>query len=171
MSRKRPDNVKPHFSPTRSVRTPVMKSGIAIPLIHRYIYWRNPYLALLVLCVIAEALAFIAPMVSFHQAMRLSKHERLLEADALSQEVDELEAGLVSAHTDQERASIKEDLGPKVDRYQAIETMPTWPVDRRTRRRFTFNNALLVTPLVMKGLSVSGHWNDIVDQLQRVVAG
>lgn len=75
---------------------------IAIPLIHRYMYWRNPYLALLVLCVIAETLAFIAPMVSFHQAMRLSKHERLLEADTLSQEVDELQARLVLAHTDQE---------------------------------------------------------------------
>jgi hypothetical protein len=143
---------------------------IAIPLIHRYSYWRNPYLALLVLCVIAEALAFIAPMVSFHQAMRLSKRERLLEADALSHEVDELQARLILAQTDQERASIKEELGPKVDRYQAVETMPTWPVDRRTRRRFTLNNALLITPLVMKALSVSGPWNDIVDQLQRVVS-
>lgn len=143
---------------------------IAIPLLHRYSYWRNPYLVFLVLCVIAEAFAFIAPMVSFHRAMRLSKHERLLEADELSQEVDELQARLVLAETDQERASLKEELGPKVDRYQAIETMPTWPVDRRTRRRFTLNNALLITPLAMKALSVSGPWNDIVDQLQRIVS-
>lgn len=126
---------------------------LAIPILNRYQRWRGTYLVLLGVCVLVEVLAFFSPMIAFHKRMKTRKAELLLDADALSQEVAELQARLVSAHDETERTALKEELQTKIDRYHAIEGMPTWPVDARIRRRFTINNAVLIAPMVVKGIS------------------
>lgn len=141
-----------------------------IPFLGRYEYWRRPYLALLAVALTVEILAFIAPMYSFHQTMKQQKVEQLAEADELSREVSQLQSQLVKAGTDKEREALKERLSLMTERYAAIERMPSWPVDRRTRRRFTVNNLVLFLPLISKALSLTSPWKDIADELSRLVS-
>ncbi len=129
---------------------------VVIPILERYESWRGTYLVLLGVCVLIEVLAFISPMLAFHKTMRARKAELLLDADALSEEVAQLQSRLVSARDETERTALKEKLQPKIDRYHAIEGMPTWPVDAKIRRRFTINNAVLIAPMVVKAISEVG---------------
>ena len=43
-----------------------------------------------------------------------------------------------------------------VGRYREIETMSTWPIDPRIRRRLTLGNAALVLPLVTQVAALAG---------------
>jgi hypothetical protein len=54
------------------------------------------------------------------------------------------------------------------EQYLAIEALPTWPVDTRTRRRFGLNNVGLLLPLVGRIIERSSPWDAIGDVLRNL---
>ena len=88
--------------------------------------------------ILIEILAFVLPMLSVHGLMAAYKRKKLLpEADALSRSIP--------STTDPPAAKSPDDLS---QRFRELEDAPTWPVDRRIRRRFTLRNLALLLPLV-----------------------
>lgn len=133
----------------------------------RYGYWRDPYLGMLVGAVLVEMFAFLAPMVRFHRHMVVSKRSLLTEADRLSKEITQLEAALAGGDVKDEGA-IRSRTQQAREQYLAIEALPTWPVDTRTRRRFGLNNVGLLLPLVGRVIERSSPWDAIGDVLRNL---
>jgi hypothetical protein len=52
-------------------------------------------------------------------------------------------------------------------RYEAIEAMPTWPVNARLRRRFTLNNLALLVPVAAQALGGSDQWQELLQGAQK----
>jgi hypothetical protein len=140
-----------------------------IPVFGQYEQWREPYLGLLAVVLTIEVLAFLIPLWSFHQEMQDQKAKLLDEADKLSRAVDAVLVELAEAKTDQERTALKERLAQMTERYWAIEQMPTWPLDPRVRRRFTFNNLALFLPLISQSFHMTGAWQKVLEELQQIL--
>jgi hypothetical protein len=141
-----------------------------IPLLGRYTNWRQSYLALLTVALAGEIMAFLVPMWSFHRVMKLQKEICLREADEISREVSDLQLRLMSTEAEEEREAINHRLSLRMDRYSAIDAMPTWPLDSGTRRRFTINNLALCLPLLSRVLNLSDSWKEFVDGIQRILS-
>lgn len=130
-----------------------------IPLFgDRYLVWRTPYAGLLAVVVISEILVFILPMLSFHRVMLARKVELFREADELTGRSARAVPGEPIGDGDRQR-------------YQAIESMPVWPVDVRLRRRFGFNNALLLIPVFAQLLGASEGTQKLLENIQNFLAG
>jgi hypothetical protein len=54
------------------------------------------------------------------------------------------------------RANAQDRLDYLAARYEATETMPTWPIDRALRRRVTLGNAGLIVGLVAQVTALTG---------------
>jgi hypothetical protein len=139
---------------------------LLIPVFPRYSRWRDPYIGLLAITLIIEFLAFLLPIWSFHMEKQRQKTEKLKEADGLSRSIVDLQSRLVEAQTDQDRSELKDRLSLMIERYSAIEQMPTWPVDAKVQRKFTFSNLGLFLPLASYFLNVKttsglGIWQEI----------
>jgi hypothetical protein len=139
---------------------------LIIPVLPRYLRWRDTYIGLLAIVLIIEFLAFLLPIWYFHTEMQRQKTELLKKADGLSRSIVELQSRLVDAPTDNERSELKERLTLMVERYSAIEQLPTWPVDAKVQRKFTLSNVGLFLPLVsyflnIKTTSGQGIWQEI----------
>jgi hypothetical protein len=113
----------------------------------RYAYWRDPYLGLLVPAITLEVLAFVVPIWHFHKEMVKAKLGLLREADQLSAAILTFPEGPSSGDSE-EVPDLKYKVERATERYWAIEHMPTWPVDLKTRRRFRLNNVALFLPLL-----------------------
>jgi hypothetical protein len=130
-----------------------------IPLFgSRYLVWRDPYAVLLAVIVVSETVIFILPMLYFHRVMRARKVDLFREADELSGR----SAGTLPG---------KPVSDEEVHRYEAIESMPVWPVNTRIRRRFGLNNALLLVPVFAQLLGASESTQKLLDNLQKAVSG
>ena len=127
---------------------------LIIPLWPRYMGWREPYIGLLAIILVIEFLAFLLPIWSFHTEMQEQKSELLKDADGLSHDIVELQRKLVSTQSEQERSELKERLALMTAWYWEIEKMPTWPVDIRVQRKFTFGNLGLFLPLFSRFLNI-----------------
>jgi type VI protein secretion system component VasK len=112
----------------------------------RYAHWRAPYLWLLALALMFEVLNFLVPIWSFHRAMQAQKTELLQTADQLSRRVVEIQAALADVQDEQAWKALKDQLPYLTQQFLDIETMSTWPLDSRIRRRFTLNNVGLFIP-------------------------
>ena len=135
---------------------------VLFPLLgDRYEHWRRPYPVLLAIAIVLELLAFFVPMLFFHRRME----EKKMEADRLSGEIASLSRRVATAQGD-EAKGVKERLATLNEQYAALESMPTWPVDVRTRRRFRLNNVALFLPLVGKLVGSSPLWKDVADVLR-----
>ena len=121
---------------------------LIIPVIPRYLRWRDTYIGLLAIMLVIEFLAFLLPIWYFHVEMQRQKTELLKEADGLSRSIVELQSRLVDAQNEKEHSALKERLSLMIERYSTIEQMPTWPVDANVQRKFTFSNLGLFVPLV-----------------------
>jgi hypothetical protein len=115
----------------------------------RYPGWRETYLGLLVVAICIELVGFAAPLWRVHEVMKRQKREALVKADralgpAIAEERKRLEQDLES----DQRAAGRDRLLELTSSYEAIENMPTWPLDRAVRRRLTLGNIALVVPLV-----------------------
>lgn len=130
----------------------------------RYDAWRDVYLGLLAVVLVLEGLAFAGPMVSFHAMMRLAKAALLDDLDRRNQEAVALRATLGDPE-DPGRDAAAARLQWLQSRYEAIEGMPTWPVDVSIRRRFTVNNLLLLLPMVTQALGLKGPWTRLLEGL------
>lgn len=140
-----------------------------IPVVGRYSYWREPYLGLLAVVLIFELLAFLVPMWSFHQEMQDQKIKLLKEADELSEQVVAVQSELAKAKTDQERNVLKDQLSYMIERYWAIDQMPTWPVDSKVRRRFALNNLALFLPLISQFIQLTATGQNVIEQIQQIL--
>lgn len=58
----------------------------------------------------------------------------------------------------------------RVKRYTAIESMPTWPVDVKIRRRFGLRNALLVAPALAQFLGAAQATQNLIENLQKFLS-
>jgi hypothetical protein len=137
----------------------------------RYLVWRNSYLALLVVILACEFLAFLAPMLWFHRRMVTEKNRLLVaKADAVSREASVVEEALLVAD-DGERPALQERLALLKARYEDIETMPTWPVSLAMRRRFAVQNVVLFLPVVAQALSAPKSWQSVIDGVSKSLSG
>lgn len=140
----------------------------------RYEHWRDPYLGMLAVAIVIQLLAFIVPLWSFHRAMAAQKTILLQDADRLSVEIASLSERLAAPQRGDKGPSrehpaadeLRKRLDTITERYWAIERLPTWPVDVKTRRRFRLNNLALVLPLAGKLVGESPVWQQLADVLR-----
>ena len=130
-----------------------------------YAQWRASYLGLLALALGFEILIFVVPLWAFHVAMQARKRELLETADSLSRQIAQAEDALAASQDEHERSVLKDRLAYMTQHYWNIETMPSWPLDTTTRRRFTLNNVLLFVPLISQSLGVTGVWQQMIKQV------
>jgi hypothetical protein len=130
----------------------------------RYEPWRTAYVILMIVVIGIEAVAFAAPMIAFHGIMRTAKINLQVEADRYNEEAVTLRKCLADKVGD-EREAVSNRLAWLEQRYHAIEAMPTWPVDAGIRRRFTYNNAALLVPVVLQAVGLSEPWASVINKL------
>ena len=133
-----------------------------------YSHWRNPYLGLLIIALAFEILSFIVPMWVFHLVMRDQKIEHLVKADELSNHILLLEEKILAAKEAPLLKELQQQLDFQRGKYWEIEQMPTWPVDAKTRRRFTVNNVFLFLPFILDLLSASDALRKFLDILVKI---
>jgi hypothetical protein len=140
------------------------------PIAGRYDRWKEPYLGLLPIALGFELLAFLVPIWFFHREMQVQKTVLLREADTLGQNIVRVQNELTELRDAQQYNLLKEQLSYMTQRYWEIERMPTWPVDMKTRRRFTLNNAVLFTiPLVSSIFDEKSVWRDLLESLGEII--
>ena len=110
--------------------------------------WYEVYMALLVAVVGLEVSVFVLPMLSFHEIMKREKRKFLVEVDERSEKLQRLEDELPDITDDNLRKSVADQIARLQDRYRKVEAMPTWPIDKSIRLRFTIRNALLLLPVI-----------------------
>lgn len=147
----------------------LMAWWLIIPVLQAYEEWRSWYLGLLLVAMVLQLAAFVWPMWSFHRQMKRYRDDllRQIEADG-SQRLADLDRLLLSAHDAAERTRLTSEVNAAKERYTSVRTCPTWPVDRRVRRKFSIRNAFLLVPLTAKLVGLSGLWSDIAETLGRV---
>jgi hypothetical protein len=116
--------------------------------------------------VACEILAFFVPMLAFHRIMVNTKQRLFEDADRLS---DKIASARRSAGSTDSPASV--DVEAALARYQAIERMPTWPLDAQLRRRFGIRNLILLAPVVAQALGAGKGTQDLLERLQKVISG
>jgi len=131
----------------------------------RYGDWREPYIGLLALAILLYGLAFVLPLWSFHRAMVRQKKQLRREADLLSRRIDEIRAELAAADPAADTRTLRDCLADRLARYDAIESLPVWPVSMRTRRIFGLNNIALVVPLLAQYQDLPAYVTDLAELL------
>jgi len=133
-----------------------------------YGWFRAPYLWLVAVAILAEILAFVAPMRSIHSIVRAEKESELWrESDRLSRQIEEIRGRLKEASIS-DRADQEGQLAAMIGRFEALEATPTWPVDTAIRRRFTLRNLGLLLPFVGY---VVGNTSSFWDRLSGLFTG
>jgi hypothetical protein len=134
-----------------------------LPHLHAmYHHWQAPYAGLLPLMITFEVLAFVVPLWWFHRAMMGQKSELLREADQLSPRIAEIQRKLGEGGHPEEAGALEETLAHMTARVQAIEELPVWPVDPRTKRRFGVGNLVLLIPVVSNLTGLSTQWQEFL---------
>ena len=118
------------------------------PVVEQYKQWTGPYAGLLVLAVAIEMMAFIWPLWGVHCQMQTQKKALLKEADALSVEITVIQSNLAGDADPTIRDRLKSELSYKLERWRALEELPVWPIDQKTKRRFAVNNIILLLPAI-----------------------
>ena len=127
-----------------------------------YASWRAPYLAIVLICIALEVVALFVPLLAFHRHMVSERIRLLAEADvAVGRLSESPETGWT---TDDPMAAERERTW---SRWQAIDTMPTWPIDARIRRRFTVSNLAMLLPFALQLVNAP----QIVQQASQVLSG
>lgn len=135
---------------------------LLIPSFPRYDRWREPYVVVIIIGLTIELAVFLAPLVSFHRVMRRARDAFRLEADRVAVELSALRGKRDRSDTPAEVDGIEAAIGVLSTRWTELETMPTWPIDSRIRRRFTVGNALAFAPVVFKALASAPWWGPLV---------
>jgi hypothetical protein len=118
-----------------------------IPLWPGYARWRDLYVALLPVAIMAELLAFLLPMISIHRTMSDRKAELLARVDALTPRIRLLQDQMIEG--DQVAGpEAKQRLADLHEIYHLYTTTSTWPVSRTVRRKFRLTNLALGLPVV-----------------------
>ena len=111
--------------------------------------WRPVYLGLLALALLAQLFVFVQPMLSFHIQMKSWKDEVMRTTEQESaRRLRELYSRLAVAEGPSDREAFKGEVTSIEEAYDSARRLPTWPLDVRTRRRFTIRNLVLLIPLI-----------------------
>jgi hypothetical protein len=136
---------------------------IPLPYFHPlYHHWQRAYAGLLALTILFEMLAFLMPLRSFHREMERQKRILLREADKLAPEIAEIQRKLAEDQPADETKALKDSLADKTARYWAIEQLPAWPIDLKTKRLFRLNNVALLLPLIAEYTGLSKQWAEFL---------
>lgn len=135
-----------------------------------YTDWQQPYIGLLAIAILIQALAFLWPLWSFHMLMSEQKNRWRGEVDRMYRGHAATGKALLEPGNAADKKSLKEDLEIIEGCYRTVEGTPTWPVDVRLRRRFAVNNLLLILPLLIDGLRKGFDWPGLLDFLAKLAA-
>jgi hypothetical protein len=136
---------------------------IPLPYFHLlYYHWQRAYAGLLALAIVFEMLAFLIPLRSFHCEMERQKRILLQEADKLSPEIAEIQRKLAEGQPGDEAKVLRDSLADKTARYWAIEQLPAWPIDLRTKGLFSLNTVALLLPLISEYTGLSKQWAEFL---------
>jgi hypothetical protein len=140
----------------------------------RYAYWKTPYAVLLSINIIVEIFVFLAPLLSFHGMMIAQKQKQLEEADELSKEIELAEHQLSEEQDTDKRNLVKDRLSSMIKEYWAIESLPTWPISKKTRKLFKRNNFTLLIPLLIDiigrtSIGKTSWWQDASGIFERMI--
>jgi hypothetical protein len=102
---------------------------------------------------------------SFHGDMVRQKRELLQEADRLLLRMAEIQAQLADGAAGSENQALREALADMTAHCRAIEELPVWPVDVRTRRFFGLNNAALLVPVLAEQIGLTDTWARLAQQI------
>ncbi|WP_028045669.1 hypothetical protein [Cellulomonas sp. URHE0023] len=116
-----------------------------------YSSWAVAYAWIILIAVVCEVAAFVAPLWGFHLSMTAYRAHLLDEADALGTRIARL----------RQTPSGDDEIDRLVQRWTDIETMPTWPVPPSLRRRFTWVNGLALVPVALDALGVPDAWGSL----------
>jgi hypothetical protein len=143
--------------------------GRANPALGHYAPFLDQYLWLLAFTIAFQALVFLLPMLSMHVIMLRQKAAFHAEADRLSRDIEAARTALNSENSnDDESAPTR--ISRLVERYQALETAPTWPIDPSIRRRFTVRNVGLAIPFVGSLVGATSTWQELSTQIGRLIS-
>ncbi len=132
----------------------------------RYLDWRPWYQGLLALALALEALAFLAPLLGVHHQMQRRKTELLgNRAGELTRSIERVRRQLEGDLESAQRSNLRDQLEQLTRAYHDIEQMPTWPIDRAIRTRFTANYAIMFLPLLGQWLDGNGSWESLAERL------
>jgi hypothetical protein len=121
--------------------------GLSPDLAKHNAAWRTPYLAFFFIVILAEMLAFVLPLWSFHLELQTQRRDLLLLGDKLSQRIAALQSQLVMNPSSGKAQELKEQQVALTDYYWAIQRMPTWPISTGTWWRFLLSTLGLMAPL------------------------
>jgi hypothetical protein len=121
---------------------------LLIPVWPKYLNWHEPYLGLLSIALLIQALAFVWPLWSFHRVMVEERNRWRRETDRLYREHSAIRKALFEPGTLEAKKALKEALDIVEGHYLVVQKMSTWPVDVRLWLRFSARSALLALPLV-----------------------
>ena len=137
----------------------------------RYATWRGPYAVLLVSVVAFSFLAFLLPFRWFHRRMTEQKREFVAAADrAASAALAQRDASRATDSSESRRV-LDAEFEDMTRQFAEAQAMPTWPFDRRIRKRFTSNQVLAVLPLALKALSLDETWAAFWTRLGEALLG
>jgi hypothetical protein len=124
----------------------------------RYGQWQDPYVGLLTIAIVLEILAFVIPLWVFHQRMVAEKRALQHDADALWPKIAAIQSTLANPEPDGDVGALKETRDQLLERHQAIEDLPVWPLGKRTKRLFGINNLVLFLPMISQYAGLSEGW-------------
>ena len=109
-----------------------------------------PYFVFLLIILVIEILAFLAPAWTFHDDMRRQKLALASETDALSDRILTVQARAVETDDPEEASTLSQQMATMTSLYTARVEMSTWPFKTKVTVRFVLANLGLLLPLVVQ---------------------
>ena len=133
-----------------------------MPLWDRYDQWFLPYIGLLCLALVIQALAAFLPLARFHNEMLKQKRAWQRKLDEEFRQNAESRTTFLDGSNVAGQDDLEASLALLSKRYAQIEAMPTWPVDRRLWQKFTFRNVLLLSPVIFDTAFGAVNWSTLL---------
>ena len=139
---------------------------LLFPVVGHYRNWSAPYLGIVLTCVVVEFAALFLPLLSFHRQMQDQRSRLLPQADDAARRLEQIDRQESISADPTEVARLREERERVLARWEAIDTMPTWPIDARIRKRFAWSNAAMLIPVLLQILNAP----QILQQLSSAIA-
>ncbi|MEL6573767.1 MAG: hypothetical protein AAFQ64_19105 [Pseudomonadota bacterium] len=139
-----------------------------MPLWDRYDHWYLPYIGLLCLALVIQALAVFLPLGGFHLEMMQQKRAWQRKLDEEFRDNAEARNAFLDGTNVEGQEELEAVLAHLSKRYAEIEAMPTWPVDRRLWQKFTFRNLFLLSPVLFDSAVGAVNWRALLSAVQSI---
>ncbi|MEL6641300.1 MAG: hypothetical protein AAFP98_08305 [Pseudomonadota bacterium] len=139
-----------------------------MPLWDRYDHWYLPYIGLLCLALVIQALAVLLPLGGFHIEMMQQKRAWQRKLDEEFRDNAKARNAMLDGANLDGQGDLEATLAHLSKRYAEIEAMPTWPVDRRLWQKFTFRNLFLLSPVLFDSAVGAVNWRTLLAAFQGI---